>query len=342
MLGIGTYGKLRGDPTATQENRLSRKLKGLEKNGEITNALYNKLRPTGSQPPRIYGLPKIHKPDIPLRPIVSCIGSPTYQLSKHITSLISPLAGHPSSHVKNSRHFTEMMRSVHVESAEILVSFDVSSLFTNVPVGEAVSVIYERLREDETLEDRTSLSPERIADLLEMRLRSTYFSFGGNFYEQKEGAAMGSPVSAVVANLCMEFFEELALETVPTRPRLWKRYVDDTFCILRKGSTKELLRHLNRVRPTIKFTVEQEEDRALPFLDTLLRRREDGSLDVSFYRKPTHTDLYLHFESHHPTHVKRGVVRCLHDRARGIISTQDNLQKEVDHLARVLKQNGDH
>ena len=63
-------------------------------------------------------------------------------------------------------------------------------------------------------------------------------------------------------------------------------------------------------------------------------------LDVSIYRKPTHTDKYLHFESHHPTHVKRGVVRCLHDRAREIISTQDNLQKEVDHLARVLKQNG--
>ena len=107
-----------------------------------------------------------------------------------------------------------------------------------------------------------------------------------------------------------------------------------------KGSTEELLHHLNGVRPTIKFTVEQEEDGTLPFLDTLLRRREDGSLDISIYRKPTHMDRYLHFESHHPTHVKRGVVRCLHDRAREIISTQDNLQKEVDHLARVLKQNG--
>ena len=154
---------------------------------------------------------------------------------------------------------------------------------------------------------------------------------------------MGSPVSAVVANLYMEFFEELALKTVPTRPRLWKRYlymyVDDTFCILRKGSTEELLHHLNGVRPT-KFTVEQEEDGTLPILDTLLRRREDGSLGVSVYRKPTHTDRYLHFESHHPTHVKRGVVRCLHDRARRVISMHDNLQTEVDHLARVLKQNG--
>ena len=108
MLGTGTYGRLRGDSTATQENRLSCKLKGLEKNREITNALYNKLRPTGSQPSRVYGLPKIHKPDTPLRPTVSCIGSPPYQLSKHITSLISPLAGHTSSHIKNSRHFTEI------------------------------------------------------------------------------------------------------------------------------------------------------------------------------------------------------------------------------------------
>ena len=102
---------------------------------------------------------------------------------------------------------------------------------------------------------------------------------------------MGSLVSAVVDNLYMEFFEELALETVPIRPRLWKRYVDDTFCILRKGSTKELLHHLSGVRPTI--IVEQQEDRKSLFLDTLQRKREDGSLDVSVYRKPTHMDQYL-------------------------------------------------
>ena len=105
MLRTGIYGKLRGDFTATQ-NRLSHKLKRLENNREITNTLCNKLRPTHSQPPRIYGLLKIHRPDVPLRSIVSCIGSPIYQLSKHITSLISPLAGHTSSHFKNSRHFT--------------------------------------------------------------------------------------------------------------------------------------------------------------------------------------------------------------------------------------------
>ena len=101
---------------------------------------------------------------------------------------------------------------------------------------------------------------------------------------------MGSPVSAVVANLYMEFFEELALTSAPAKPRLWMRYVDDTCCTVKKGTVKGLLDHLNSVRPSIRFTVEVEKDDGLPFLDTLLQRREDGSLDVTVYKKPTHTD----------------------------------------------------
>ena len=212
------------------------------------------------------------------------------------------------------------------------MSLDVSSLFTNVPIDEAISLIRRRLREDETLGDRTILSPEWVAELLEMCLKSTYLSYGGDFYEQKEGAVMGSPVSAVVANLYMEFFEELALETAPTRPRLWKRYVEDTFCILRKDSTEELLHHLNGVRPIIKLTAEQEEDGTLPFLNALLRRREDGSLNVSIYRKLMHTDRYFHFNSHHLTHVKRGVVRCLHNRAREIAAHRTTFRRKLTTL----------
>ena len=340
LLETSTYRRLERDPTTTQENRLSRKLKGLEKSREIPGKLYQRIRPSGSQPPRIYGLPKIHKPEVPLRPIVSCIGAPSYHLSKHITSLISPLSGRTDSYVRNSRHFVEIMKDVCIDADEMLVSFDVSSLFTNVPIDEAVRVIRGRLQEDETLEDRTTLSPDRVAELLEVCLRSTYFSYNGNFYEQREGAAMGSPVSAVVANLYMEFFEELALASAPAKPRLWKRYVDDTCCILKKDTAEELLNHLNSVRPTIKFTVELEKDGTLPFLDTLLRRKDDGSLDITVYRKPTHTDRYLHFQSHHPTHVRRGLVRCLYDRARSITTSEEGLQKEEHHLAGVLKQNG--
>ena len=184
MLETSTYQQLGKDPTATQESRLSRKLKKLEKSGEITGNLYHHLRPTGSQPPRIYGLPKIHNPKVPLRPIVSCIGSPSYQLSRHITSLISPLAGKTDSYVRNSRHFVEVMRNLRVEEDEVLVSFNVSSLFTTVPVDKTVQVIRDRLQNDRTLSDRTTLSPNRVAELLEVCLKSTYFSHEGTFYEQ--------------------------------------------------------------------------------------------------------------------------------------------------------------
>ena len=163
-----------------------------------------------------------------------------------MAKLISPLAGKTDTYVKDSEHFMEVMKDVCIDSDEIMVSFDVSSLFTNVPIEEAIEVIHGMLHDDETLGDRTALLPGIISKLLETCLKSTYFCYRGEYFEQKEGAAMGSPVSSVVANLYMEFFEELALSTAPTRPRLWKRYVDDTFCVVKRGSEGVLLTHLKR------------------------------------------------------------------------------------------------
>ena len=101
------------------------------------------------------------------------------------------------------------------------------------------------------------------------------------------GAAMGPPISAVLANLYMEFFEELALESAPLRPRFWKQYVDNTSCKTAEMWSGALLHHLSYVRPTVKFTMD------LPILDTKLTRRKGEALDV-VYRKQTHTDWNLH------------------------------------------------
>ena len=139
---------------------------------------------------------------------------------------------------------------------------------------------------------------------------------------------MGSPVSALVVNLYMEFSEGLALESAPTRPILCKQYVDDTCCIMKEDAADKLIDHLNSVQPTIKFIVELEKDGALPFLDTLLQRKQDDSLNITVYGKPIHTDRCLHFSSHHPTHARRGLVKCLYNTARNIIISQEDLQKE--------------
>jgi len=104
-----------------------------------------------------------------------------------------------------------------------------------------------KLENDPGLADRTNLTPTQIADLLNFVLRSTYFQYNGSIYKQKDGAAMGSPVSAVIANLYMEESEERAIATATYKPKIWKRYVDDTFTILGKDYVDGFLQHLQTV-----------------------------------------------------------------------------------------------
>ena len=151
MLESGTYKQLKKDPTVTQETKIVSRLRALEKSGELPTTIYQRIRPTGSLPPMLYGLPKIHKVDVPLRPMVSCIKSPSYSLSKHIASIISPLMGQSDSFVKNSEHFISTIRDITVDPDDIMVSFDVCSLFTNVPIEEALKVISNMLVSDESL-----------------------------------------------------------------------------------------------------------------------------------------------------------------------------------------------
>ena len=149
---------------------------------------------------------------------------------------------------------------------------------------------------------------------------------------------MGSPVSAVIANLYMEEFEEQAITTASYKPKIWKRYVDDTITILDQNSVDNFLQHLNSQQPTIHFTMETENNNTIPFLDTSVTRDSDGLLTtiVYTYRKPTHTDQYLAYDSHHP----HGIVKGLYDRAKHLITRPSVISKEKKHLSSVLVSNG--
>ena len=194
---------------------------------------------------------------------------------------MSPLTGNSDFTVTNSAHFASVISSEKIQDHEIMVSFDVESLFTN---EGAVQAALRKLESDPTLADRTTLTPAQIANLLDFVLRSTYFQYNGSIYEQREGAAMGSPVSAVIANLYMETFEEQAIESAPSKPKIWKRYVDDTLTILDRDRVDSFLQHLNSQQPTIRFTMETENDNKIAFLDASVSREPDGRLTTSVYR----------------------------------------------------------
>ena len=337
LIETGPYQLLNNDPT---DRKLPEKLLSLKRSGHLSETVYNKIKPRHKQPPRIYGQPKIHNPEILLRPIVSCVNTFAYDLSAHLANILSPLTGISDYTVTNSSHFVSTISHERIQENEVMVSFDVESLFTNVPIEDAVKAALCKLENDPGLADRTNLTPTQIADLLNFVLRSTYFQYNGSIYEQKDGAAMGSPVSAVTANLYMEEFEERAIATETYKPKIWKRYVDDTFTVLGKDYVHGFLQHLNSQQPTIRFTMEIEKDNTIPFLDTSVSRDSNGLLTTTVYRKPTHTNQYLAYDSRHPQSVKRGIVECLYDRAKHLTSKPSAISEIKKHLSSVLVSNG--
>ena len=134
----------------------------------------------------------------------------------------------------------------------------------------------------------------------------------------------------------METFEEQTIESERSKPKIWKCYVDDTFTILDRDKVDSFLKHLNSQQPTIRFTMETENDNKIAFLDASVSREPDGRLTTSVYRKLTHTDQYLAYDSHHPQSVKRGIVKCLYDRVKRLVTKPSVTSAEKKHLSSVL------
>ena len=147
---------------------------------------------------------------------------------------------------------------------------------------------------------------------------------------------MGSPLSPVLANLFMEEFEKKFLATAPHPPKFWGRYVDDTGVVNKKEHEEELFQHINKQHPSIKFTIEKEENNTLPMLDVKMIR-QDNSISTDVYRKPTHTDQYLLWTSHHPVHQKLGIVKTLMHRADTLIKDEELRKKEKDNIRKALR-----
>jgi len=154
-----------------------------------------RITPTSSITPRIYGAPKVHKEGNPLRPIVNTIGSPTYLLAQYLARKLSLLVGNTSSYIKDSESFVQWTKDLKMKDEDLMVSFDVVSLYTMIPLDEAIDVM-------------ESITDSEIVELLKTFLKSYYFSFKGKFYMQTHGVAMGLPLSPIIANIYMEHFEQ--------------------------------------------------------------------------------------------------------------------------------------
>ena len=263
------------------------------------------------------------------------MGPPTYQLSKYLTTILQPLTDESRHKLQSTESFINAIKTVQIPHDHKLVSFDVKSLFTSIPLQLALDCT-EAAINNSTF--KLPLPTNDIMDLLNLCLTSTYFQYNGKHYRQLHGTAMGSPVSVVVAEIVMQNIEERALATYKQTVPLWLRYVDDTFTAVHKDEIDIFHEHLNRQNADIQFTREVEENGKIPFLDCLVSRH-DNKLQTTIYRKPTHTDRLLDQSSYNPTSHNATTIRTLTRRAQLVCDSTDSLTDESKYLDNVFSKN---
>lgn len=323
------------DLTSKIEKQVCNHISKLRQCNLITNETAKSLTPTGSTFPKLYGLPKVHKPDVPVRPILSMVNTPTHKLAKWLVEILRPVRDAVSQNVvKDSFDFVNIIRSIDLTNTH-MCSFDVQSLFTNIPLLETIDHIPDicnRFQLD------LPMNFKLLKSLILLCTHKVQFSFNNIFYFQNDGVAMGSPLGPILADIFMGYVEHFLLHRSEHSPKYYFRYVDDTFAVFdNTTSALSYLDILNSLHSNLRFTIEHEDSGSLSFLDVNVHKT-DRYPTTSVHRKSTWSGLYLHFHSFVPIRYKQNLVKTLFNRALKICS-EDHLPSELSLLRATLKQN---
>ncbi|BHF80248.1 hypothetical protein SprV_0702337200 [Sparganum proliferum] len=281
--------------------------------GAITPIDRRMARPQDTALARFYGLPKVQKDGAPLRPTVSFKGTPTYGLAKWLFRRLKFLTAESDTTVSSTAQFLEKLKGdLAIETIELLL----------------------QSKYDET-ENR--LGRAQVPRLLEFCLR-TYFTFDGTIYEQVKETPLGSSISGFIAEAVLQRLESLVFQH--HRPKFWAWYVDDTIVVIERDQTLTFKERLNSVFPDIQFTMEEEENNQLAFLDVLVCRKDCSGLKTKAFRKATNTMQILNFNSNHPINHKLSCVRTLYRRVQTHCSETEDKVAESQYLRRVFRENG--
>lgn len=337
VIEVGHYQKVKHNPTSGYEKKVKLLLKKLLSSNAIDKNVHDYLNPNHTHPPILYGLPKTHKKDMPMRPVVDYRRTPCYKISKYAANIINDCGRDNLCTVQNSADFVNKISSFQLEENHKFVSFDVKSLFPSIPIQDALRIIKEDLEADDRWKLKFGGSLDDLMNILELCLTTSYFTFREQFYVQRSGCPMGSPLSPIIAEFYMRRLETSIVPHIE-QIHFWARYVDDIFAIIEKDTELPIRDILDSFHPDIQFTHESEENEQLPFLDALIYRRNNDMIGHKAYRKPTHTEIYLnYFSNHHYSH-KLSVVHALYIRAFRVCDLI-SLDDELSHVTNVLVNN---
>ena len=253
-------------------------------------------------------------------------------MAKWLDDKLKPLSVNQHT-ISDTFSFAKEIREMPVNPYDILVSYDVSSLFTNVPLNETIEIQAEKAFTNNWFNETHNLDITKsdLTELLRLATKDQLFQFDGRLYEQVHGVAMGSPLGPLMANAFLCSIEE-KLERENMLPGFYKRYVDDTLATMPNvPAATAFLSTLNECHPSIQFTMEIAESNKLPFLGMMIEKI-DCQLTTSVYRKPTNTGLLLHYQSHVDQRYKRSLLKTMLNRAYRLSSSKDLFAIECEHL----------
>ena len=252
------------------------------------------MRPMSAQLVRAHGLPKIHKvfANIPkLRPIIDTTNTPYYKIGQYLSSLSQPLTINDYT-LKDSFDAANKIKSLPSEMFEEgyqFVSFDVESLFTNVPLNKTINIILDRIYRQKLL--KTNLKKRTMKKLLLDSCTKTAFSYDNILYQQCDGVSMGSSLVLVLANVILTEFENVVVTPLMESGILtfYCRYLDDTLVLVKEDQIDKILNAHN-----FRFTVDNFENEDVHFLD--LKIMNNG--DINIYVKDINSGLYINYNSY--------------------------------------------
>ena len=287
----------------------------------------------------IYGTVKTHKDGNPLRPIISQILTPTYQLAKRLNNIVAPYM--PNQYcLKSTNDFIDIIHSNHniQFNNSVLASLDVESLFTNVPIDTTIDIIIKY-----TYNHHAIQPPKIPQNILRQMLQictkqSPFISPTGEYFLQIEGVAMGSPLGPTFANFYMGHIENEIFNNYDIKPPIYQRYVDDIFLVANSVEEINNLKQKFEENSVLKFTVELSTNNRIPFLDVSVKNH-GNRLITTVHRKATNIGTCLNGNSECSELYKQSVIMSYLTRAYKVSTNWNDFHMEVNHIKQMLINN---
>ena len=339
-----SYQKVDKNPTGNLENTTKNLMKTILTN-KIPQDHLKRLLPQHTRTAEFYGLPKTHKPDIPLRPIVAACGDPLDKLSWFLQLILGQLLNFIPTHLPNSDIFLARLRQtfpVRLPKNCVIFTMDVCNLYGSIPIQEGIDSVMTLIHDNVANVDLFGLTLTDFNQLLSHVLTNNYLRFGENYFKQKTGIAMGNRIAPPVAISFMHILESSFLSSLTLKPDFLVRYIDDYCGIWSHGveQLKVFFDKLNRFNPAIKLTLDHTGQSAeIPFLDILLTIRPNDTYSTELYIKPMTAPIIMHFRSGHSMGTKKGVLKSQVQRAMKLSSDPEAKQRSLDKVSELFKAN---